>query len=60
MLFSTSLVALVGVGKPQSSPRTLKLYNTKNKSHICSLNFKSTIVGIKMNKLRFVVAVTKQ
>ena len=68
MLFATSLVALIGGGinikikemnnnKNQSSLRNVKLYNTKNKQELCRLNFKSTVLNVKMNKSRLVICV---
>mmetsp|Transcript_5200 Transcript_5200/g.7303 ORF Transcript_5200/g.7303 Transcript_5200/m.7303 type:complete len:413 (+) Transcript_5200:34-1272(+) len=55
MLFSTSLVALVGAGKqPAFSPRRIRLYNTKTKSFICELDFATTVLNVKMNNKRLV------
>eukprot|EP00485_Elphidium_margaritaceum_P012305 CAMPEP_0202693826 /NCGR_PEP_ID=MMETSP1385-20130828/7840_1 /ASSEMBLY_ACC=CAM_ASM_000861 /TAXON_ID=933848 /ORGANISM="Elphidium margaritaceum" /LENGTH=568 /DNA_ID=CAMNT_0049349565 /DNA_START=472 /DNA_END=2178 /DNA_ORIENTATION=- len=65
MLFSTSLVALVGGAYDPSygaehahtSLRNVKLYNTKNKQELCRLNFKSTVLDVKINKSRLCVCV---
>mmetsp|Transcript_3416 Transcript_3416/g.8014 ORF Transcript_3416/g.8014 Transcript_3416/m.8014 type:complete len:437 (-) Transcript_3416:187-1497(-) len=55
MLFSTSLVALVGAGKqPDFSPRRIRLYNTKIRSFICELDFTTTVLNVKMNHRRLV------
>ncbi|ETO10171.1 hypothetical protein RFI_27205, partial [Reticulomyxa filosa] len=61
MLFGTSLVALVGTAEhKESSPRTVKLYNTRSETEICHLNFKSTVRNIKMNKSRLIVALDRK
>ncbi|KAI0462468.1 autophagy protein [Komagataella kurtzmanii] len=56
MLFSSSLVAIVGLGElPDSSPRKLKVFNTKRRSIICELTFPTSILAVKMNRERMVV-----
>ncbi|EJT99405.1 WD40 repeat-like protein [Dacryopinax primogenitus] len=51
MLFCTSLVALVGAAdQPTSSPRQLKIVNTKRQSTICELLFPTTILAVKLNR----------
>ncbi|KZT51183.1 WD40 repeat-like protein [Calocera cornea HHB12733] len=51
MLFCTSLVALVGAAdQPSSSPRQLKIVNTKRQSTICELLFPTTILSVKLNR----------
>ncbi|KXS11752.1 WD40 repeat-like protein [Gonapodya prolifera JEL478] len=56
MLFSTSLVALVGAGEqPAFSPRRLQLTNTKRQSTICELTFVTAILAVKLNRRRLVV-----
>mmetsp|Transcript_22430 Transcript_22430/g.44025 ORF Transcript_22430/g.44025 Transcript_22430/m.44025 type:complete len:523 (-) Transcript_22430:381-1949(-) len=61
MLFSTSLVALVGGGeKPAFSPRHLKLWNSKTASVICELDFSSAIQAVKMNRKRLIVVLETQ
>ncbi|GBG32931.1 Autophagy-related protein 18 [Hondaea fermentalgiana] len=61
MLFSTSLVALVGGGeKPAFSPRHLKLWNSKTASVICELDFSSRIQAVKMNRKRLIVVLETQ
>jgi len=57
MLFSSSLVAIVGSGDhdPSLSPRRLHIMNTKTKATICELSFLTAILAIKMNKKRLVV-----
>ncbi|EGV65855.1 autophagy protein [Yamadazyma tenuis] len=61
MLYNTSLVALVGLGEDLgSSPRKLKIINSKKNSTICDLVFPSTILGIKLSKQRLVVLLETQ
>lgn len=61
MLFSTSLLAVVGVGdQPAMSPRRLRIINTKRHSVICEVTFPSTILAVKMNKARLVVLLQDQ
>ncbi|WFD34171.1 pre-rRNA processing protein [Malassezia cuniculi] len=57
MLFSTSLVALVPLSDApgRSSPRTVKIVNTKRRSTICELHFPSMVLGVHMNRRRLVV-----
>jgi len=57
MLFTSSLVALVGAGNDNASlsPRKLHIFNTKNNSTICELNFVTPILSVKLNKKRMVV-----
>eukprot|EP01084_Bolivina_argentea_P281364 481392_1 len=58
MLFATSLVALIGNNNiKHSSLRNVKLYNTKDKQELCRLNFKSTVLSVKLNKKRLAVCV---
>uniref|UniRef100_A0A7S3YVB8 Autophagy-related protein 18 n=1 Tax=Lotharella globosa TaxID=91324 RepID=A0A7S3YVB8_9EUKA len=55
MLFSTSLVALVGSGKQAAfSPRRIRLYSTKTRQFICELDFATTVLNVKMNNKRLV------
>lgn len=61
MLFSTSLVAIVGVGnKPTTSPRRLRILNTKKKSNICELTFPTAVLSMKLNRKRLVVILVDQ
>lgn len=61
MLFSTSLVALVGSGdSPHLSPRRLRLVNTKKSATICEVTFPTAIVSVKLNRLRLVVMLKEQ
>lgn len=61
MLFSTSLIAITGLGdQPSMSPRRLKIINTKRNSIICELNFPSTILSVKLNKSRLFVLLEEQ
>ncbi|SCU78846.1 LAMI_0A06238g1_1 [Lachancea mirantina] len=61
MLFSTSLLAVVGVGdQPAMSPRRLRILNTKRHSTICEVTFPSTILAVKMNRSRLVVLLQDQ
>jgi autophagy-related protein 18 len=56
MLFSTSLVALVGGGEnPAFSPRCLKLWNSQSATTICKLDFATRILTVHMNRTRLVV-----
>jgi len=56
MLFTTSLVAIVGNGeKMNSSQRRLLIANTKRNSTICELSFASAILAIKINRKNIVV-----
>mmetsp|Transcript_19540 Transcript_19540/g.29153 ORF Transcript_19540/g.29153 Transcript_19540/m.29153 type:complete len:418 (-) Transcript_19540:73-1326(-) len=55
MLFSTSLVALVGSGKQTAfSPRRIRMFNTKTQKYICELDFAATILNVKMNRSRLI------
>ncbi|ODV61706.1 phosphoinositide binding protein ATG18 [Ascoidea rubescens DSM 1968] len=61
MLFSSSLLAIVGLGdQPNMSPRRLKLINTKKNLIICELTFPTTILSVKLNKLRLIVLLEDQ
>lgn len=61
MLFSTSLLAVVGIGdNPSMSPRRLKIINTKRHSVICEVTFPTTILAVKMNKSRLIVLLHDQ
>ncbi|SSD58249.1 related to Autophagy-related protein 18 [Saccharomycodes ludwigii] len=61
MLFSTSLLAVVGLGEDISlSPRRLRLLNTKRDTVICEITFPTSILSIKMNKSRLVILLTSQ
>lgn len=61
MLFSTSLLAVVGIGdQPSMSPRRLRIINTKKHSIICEVTFPTSILSVKMNKLRLVVLLQEQ
>ncbi|EGW34657.1 autophagy-related protein 18 [Spathaspora passalidarum NRRL Y-27907] len=61
MLYCTSLVAIVGQGEePGSSPRKLKIINTKKQSTICELIFPSTILQVKLTRTRLVVVLEDQ
>ncbi|AAS50247.1 AAL119Wp [Eremothecium gossypii ATCC 10895] len=61
MLFSTSLLAVVGIGdNPSMSPRRLRILNTKRHSVICEVTFPTTILAVKMNRSRLVVLLQEQ
>ncbi|KAK3805421.1 MAG: WD40-repeat-containing domain protein [Linnemannia elongata] len=61
MLFSTSLVAIVGAGdRPASSPRRLQIINTKRQSTICELTFPTSILSVKLNRKRLIVVLEDQ
>ncbi|KAN0012537.1 hypothetical protein ACTFIU_007844 [Dictyostelium citrinum] len=55
MLFSTSLVSIVGSGDGNTSQRRLLINNIKNNIPICDLNFVTAILSVKMNRKRIVV-----
>eukprot|EP00903_Cladosiphon_okamuranus_P005419 g5405.t1 len=56
MLFSSSLVALVGSGdRPSFSPRRLCLWNTKKDHSICEVNFLTAVLSVKLNRKRVAV-----
>ncbi|KLO10608.1 WD40 repeat-like protein [Schizopora paradoxa] len=61
MLFSTSLLALVGAGdqKPMS-PRILHIVNTRRQSMICELTFPSSILAVKLNRKTLVVVLENE
>ncbi|KAK3678013.1 autophagy protein [Recurvomyces mirabilis] len=48
-LFSTSLVAVI------TTPRLLRIVNTKRNSTICELTFHGMVIAVKMNRKRLVV-----
>lgn len=61
MLYDTSLVAIVGLGEDLgSSPRKLKMVNSKRNSTICDLVFPSTVLNVKMSKKRLIVLLETQ
>ncbi|BFZ58996.1 autophagy protein [Savitreella phatthalungensis] len=61
MLFSTSLIALVGLGdQPSLSPRRLQIFNTKRRSMICELTFPMSILALQMNRKRLAVVLERQ
>lgn len=61
MLYCTSLIAVVGLGEEVgSSPRKLKIINTKRQSTICELVFPSTILQVKLGKSRMIVLLEEQ
>lgn len=61
MLYCTSLIALVALGEePGSSPRKLKIVNTKRKATIIDLVFPSTILQIKLSLRRMIVLLEDQ
>lgn len=61
MLYCTSLIAIVGLGEEVgSSPRKLKIINTKRQSTICELIFPSTILQVKLSKSRLIILLEEQ
>ncbi|KAM9914226.1 hypothetical protein OXX69_000851 [Metschnikowia pulcherrima] len=61
MLYRTSLVAVVGLGEEVgSSPRKLKILNTKRQTTICDLIFPSTILSVKLSRQRMIVLLEEQ
>jgi hypothetical protein len=56
MLFSSSLIALVGGGEHASdSPRRLRLFNTSTSSPVFELTFATPVLRILMNRTRLLV-----
>ena len=61
MLYCTSLLATVAQGEEiGSSPRKLKIINTKTKSTICDLIFPLTILQVKLTNTRLIVVLEDQ
>lgn len=61
MLYCTSLIAIVGLGEEVgSSPRKLKIINTRRQSTICELIFPSTILQVKLSKSRMIILLEEQ
>jgi len=53
MLFGTSLLAIVGTGEQRAmSPRRLCLFNTKTRQSKRDLNFKTSILAVRLNMKR--------
>lgn len=56
MLFSSSLLAIVGAGEqPSLSPRRLCLFNTTTGNALRELNFLTSIVAVRVNRKRLIV-----
>ncbi|XP_021756836.1 autophagy-related protein 18b-like isoform X2 [Chenopodium quinoa] len=56
MRFSSSLLAIVGAGEqPALSPRRLCLFNTTTGAPLQELNFLTSVLAIRLNKLRLIV-----
>ncbi|KAL9268666.1 Autophagy-related protein [Drosera capensis] len=61
MRFSSSLIAIVGAGEqPSLSPRRLCLFNTTSGTALQELNFLTSILAVRLNKLRLVVILQDQ
>lgn len=61
MLYNTSLMVIIGLGEELgSSPRRLKLVNSKKNSTICDLIFPSTILNVKLSKKTLIVLLATQ
>ncbi|CCE79446.1 Piso0_001510 [Millerozyma farinosa CBS 7064] len=61
MLYCTSLIAIVGLGEEAgSSPRKLKIVNTKRQATICDLVFPSSILRVKLTRSRLIVLLEEQ
>ncbi|RCK60442.1 Autophagy-related protein 18 [Candida viswanathii] len=61
MLYCTSLLAIVAQGEEiGSSPRKLKIINTKTKSTICDLTFPLTVLHVKLTNTRLIVVLEDQ
>ena len=57
MLYRTNLLAICGGGDtPAFSPRRLRIVNTTTKAALCELLFETTVLSMKMNRERLVVA----
>ena len=57
MLYRTNLLAMCGGGDtPAFSPRRLRVVNTTTKAALCELLFETTVLSVKMNRERLVVA----
>nr|GEU65662.1 autophagy-related protein 18b isoform X2 [Tanacetum cinerariifolium] len=56
MLFSSSLLAIVGAGEQASlSPRRLCLFNTETGTALRELNFLTSILAVRVNRKRLIV-----
>lgn len=56
MLFSSSLLAIVGAGEQASlSPRRLRLFNTETGTALRELNFLTSILAVCVNRKRLIV-----
>jgi len=61
MLFSTSLIALVGAGEQAAySPRRLQITNTKRDTSVCEFTFTTSILAVKLNRRRLIVMLEEQ
>ncbi|KAG0474005.1 hypothetical protein HPP92_015862 [Vanilla planifolia] len=61
MLFSTSLIAIVGAGEqPALSPRRLCLFNFITGSALRELNFLTTILAVRMNRRRLIIVLQEK
>lgn len=55
MLYNSSLVAITGAGENfKSSPRKLRIINTKRQSVVCEFNYPTTILNVLLNRKRLV------
>lgn len=60
MLFSSSLIALVGCGeRAGDSPRRLRLWNTSTAAPVFELPFASDVLNMLMNRTRLVVVLAQ-
>lgn len=61
MLFSSSLLAIVGAGEqPSLSPRRLCLFNTTTGDALRELNFLTSVLAIRLNRKRLVVVLQEK
>ncbi|KAL8129718.1 hypothetical protein V2J09_018873 [Rumex salicifolius] len=61
MRFSSSLLVIVGAGEqPALSPRRLCLFNTTTGTSLQELNFLTSILAVRLNKLRLVVVLEEK
>ncbi|KAK3015487.1 hypothetical protein RJ639_005473 [Escallonia herrerae] len=61
MLFSSSLLAIVGAGEqPSLSPRRLCLFNTTTGNALRELNFITSILAVRLNRKRLIVVLQEK
>ncbi|XP_057967816.1 autophagy-related protein 18b isoform X2 [Malania oleifera] len=61
MLFSSSLLAIVGAGEqPSLSPRRLCLFNTTTGTALRELNFLTSLLAVRLNRKRLIVVLQEK